>query len=57
MFLAAQLVAGLPEELPATLRGAQLLGQLIATILTMQLVLGRIGRLRLLEDLTRDLLD
>jgi hypothetical protein len=39
---------------PATLARAQLLGQLVAARLAVELVLGLVGRLRLGDDLTRD---
>jgi hypothetical protein len=55
-FLAVAVLLGLPEELAPTLRRAQLLGQLITTRLPVQLVLGLVGRLRLGENLPRDLL-
>ena len=55
--LPVALLLGLPEELAATLRRAQLLGQLIPARITVQLVLGLVGRLRLGEDLPRDLLE
>jgi hypothetical protein len=56
-FLAVAVLRGVPEELAPTLRRAQLLGQLIAARSTVELVLGLVGRLRLGEDLPRDLLE
>ena len=46
---------GLAEELAPALRGAQLLGQLVATCLAKHLVLGLVGRLDPLDDLFGDL--
>src|SRR5579859_1588048 len=55
--LAAQLLAGLAEELAAPLGRAQLLGQLITARIPVKLVLGLVGRLVLSEDLSGDLLE
>jgi hypothetical protein len=49
--LSLPLLPGLPEELAPALRRAQLLGQLITTRITVELILGLVGRLRLGEDL------
>ncbi len=46
----AQLLLGIAKELTPTLRRAQLLGQLITTLLTELLILSLIGRLVLAQD-------
>jgi hypothetical protein len=43
------------QRLPAALRGAQLLGQLIAALVAVELVLAAVGFFRLTEDLADDL--
>ncbi len=48
-------LARLTEELGPALPRAQLLGQLIPTRLAIELILGLVGRLRLGQDLPRDL--
>jgi hypothetical protein len=48
-------LARLSEELGAALTGTQLLGQLIPALIAIQLILGLIRRLRLGQDLPRDL--
>jgi hypothetical protein len=53
VFLQAAL--GLAQPGPPALAGAQLLGQLVAARVAVELVLGRVDRLRFLEDLARDL--
>ena len=50
------LLARLTEELGPPFPRAQLLRQLIPARLAIQLILGLIGRLRLRQDLLRDLL-
>ena len=54
---ALTLSLGLAEELPPTLRGAQLLRQLIAALLAVELVLGLVGRPGLGQDLPGDLIE
>jgi hypothetical protein len=51
---AAQLFPSLAEELTPTLGRAQPLGQLVATLLAAELILGLIGGLGLSQDLARD---
>jgi hypothetical protein len=53
--LLLQAAPGLAQPSAPTLRRAQLLGQLIAARVTVELVLGRVGGLGLFEDLARDL--
>ena len=53
--IALELLTGPAEELAATLRGAQLLGQLITPRLAELLILRLVGRLDPLHDLHRDL--
>ena len=49
------LLADAAEELGTPLPGAQLLGQLITTLIAIELILGLIGRDRLRDDLPGDL--
>ena len=51
-----ELALGLAQPRPAALAGAQLLGQLVAARVAVELVLGRVDRLGLFEDLARELL-
>ena len=53
--LARCLLVGAAKELRSPFPGAQLLGQLIPARLPIQLVLGLVDRLRLRQDLPRDL--
>src|SRR3954451_7916575 len=55
--LAAQLLAGLAEEIAPPLRRAQLLGQLITPRVAERFVLGLVGRPGLGQDLPGDLLE
>ena len=51
-----KLALGLAQPRPAAFAGAQLLGQLIAARVAVELVLGRVDGLGLFEDLARELL-
>jgi hypothetical protein len=55
--ITAQPLPGLAEELASTRWRAQLLGQLVAARLAVELVLGRVGRLGLGEDHPPDLVE
>ena len=51
-----ELALGFAQPRPPTLAGAQLLGQLVAARVAVELVLGRVDGLGLFEDLARELL-